>query len=61
MSKKPWLLLTQAEKDMYWSADGGPPGLLAAGLHATMEKNKELRKEIKKLKEELKEYKNASK
>lgn len=61
MSKKPWLLLSQAEKDSYWSADGGPPGLLAAGLQSTMEKNKELRKEIKKLKEELKEYKNASK
>lgn len=61
MSKKPWLLLTQAEKDTYWTADGQRPGLLASSLHLAQQKNKELYKEIELLKSKLKELKDASK
>lgn len=61
VSKKPWLLLTQAEKDTYWTADGrSTPGLLASGLQAALQKNQELYQEIEQLKLKLKELKDAA-
>ncbi len=53
--KKPYLLLSQAEKDQLGQQDGDHPGLLACGVYSAMQKNEELREEVMKLQHNLDE------